>query len=186
MLVLNQFDYAIEPVLLQVVATGVLPDQKSHQFYSSSERLALEVIDLADIGDDDTVLEPSAGTGAIAKHLPAERTTCVEVASLRCAVLKSRGLRTIEADFIEWADKTRERFSLAVMNPPFGEGRALLHLERAASLLKPEGRLVAILPASMRNKDCLPGFELQWSKPYHDEFADTSVSVVILTAVRSK
>lgn len=180
------FDYEIEPVLLQVVAQGVIPDQKSHQYYSTNDKLAKVVLDAACIDDNDTVLEPSAGTGAIAKHLPPERTTCIEVAPLRCSVLKSRGLRTIQADFIEWADKTHERFSKVVMNPPYQGGRALLHLERAAGLLKPGGRLVAILPGSMRNKDCLPGFKLEWSQLYLNEFVDAAVAVVVLTATREE
>lgn len=42
------------------------------------------------------------------------------------------------------------------------------------------GRLVAILPASAKGKDLLPGWQCEWSQVFDNEFAGTSVSVVIL------
>lgn len=66
------------------------------------------------------------------------------------------------------------------MNPPFAGGRAQMHVEAAARLLSPGGRLVAVLPASMRGKDLLPGFDHHWSSVFENEFAGTSVAVVIL------
>lgn len=49
-------------------------------------------------------------------------------------------------------------------------------------LLKSGGILVAVLPASARNRDLLPGWGLEWSRVYDNEFAGTSVSVVLLKA----
>ena len=46
--------------------------------------------------------------------------------------------------------------------------------------------LPIFLPASAKGKDVLPGFDLEWSKVYSNEFAGTSVSVVIMTATRIK
>ena len=69
------------------------------------------------------------------------------------------------------------------MNPPFSGGRALLHMQAAASLLAPAGRLVAVLPASMRGSKPLAALDQTWHGPYDNEFAGTSVSVVILVAI---
>ncbi len=44
------------------------------------------------------------------------------------------------------------------------------------------GRLVAVLPASMREKVVLPGFVITWSSIFSNEFAGTSVSVAIMKA----
>ena len=55
-------------------------------------------------------------------------------------------------------------------------------LEHAESMLSNGGRLVAILPASTKGKDVLPGMSCEWSKVFANEFAGTSVSVVILVA----
>jgi len=72
-----------------------------------------------------------------------------------------------------------------VMNPPFSEGRWHAHVEHAASMLAPTGKLVAILPSGAKNRDgLLPGFTKEWHGPFDGEFAGTSVSVVMLVANR--
>ncbi|MEJ8837768.1 DUF4942 domain-containing protein [Ramlibacter sp. AN1133] len=179
------FDYPVHPVLWTVVTTGCVPDERAHQFYPTPERLGEECLRLAAIGPTDTVLEPSAGRAALAEHLPVERTTCVEISALNCEILRARGFHTVQADFLAWSREQHAagwRAQRVVMNPPFANGRAQLHVEAAASLLTPGGRLVAILPASMRDKELLAGFEHTWSEVYDNEFAGTSVSVVILVA----
>jgi hypothetical protein len=70
------------------------------------------------------------------------------------------------------------------MNPPYSEGRWQAHLENAAKLVKQGGRIVAILPASAKGKDLLPGFDVDWSELFNNEFAGTSVSVVIVRGVK--
>ncbi len=177
-----QFDYNPHEVIAQIVASGCLPDAKTHQFYPTMDFLADDVVRLADIQDGDETLEPSAGTGQIAKRLPPS-TTCVEISALHCKVLESLGLaNVVNDDFLSWATITAQRFDRIVMNPPFSEGRWQEHLSAAASLLKAGGRLVAILPASARGKDLIPGWNCEYSKPYDNAFPSASVSVVILTA----
>ena len=148
-----------------------------------SEVIAKEIaVGLADLGDQSTVLEPSAGQGGIADHLPKDRTTCMEISPLHCAVLRAKGFTTIEGDFLNYAGPLVDA---VVMNPPFSEGRAKLHTEHAATMLKPGGRLVAILPASAKGKDWLgANWQSSWTSAYEGEFAGTSVAVVILKAVR--
>lgn len=55
-------------------------------------------------------------------------------------------------------------------------------LTAAAGLLTAGGQVTAVLPASAKNKDMLPGFELEWSRVIENAFAGTTVSVVILVA----
>ncbi len=177
-----EFDYPIAEVLREVIISGCLPDRVAHQFYPTPEKLARIAVEWADIGDADTVLEPSAGQGGIADHLPKDRTTCIEISPLHCAVLRAKGFKTIEADFLSFVGP---QFDVVVLNPPFSEGRAKLHTEHASTKVKPGGRLVAILPASMRGKDFLgKGWAVSWSPVYEREFAGTSAAVVILKAVR--
>lgn len=177
-----EFDYHPSDVIRDVVASGCLPDQKSHQYYWTPESLAQEAVEMAQIGPEDICLEPSAGTGGLADKMPMDRTQCIEVSSLHCKVLKAKGHNVIEADFLT-AD-TLPTFDRIVMNPPFSDGRWQAHLLHAASLLKQGGRLVAILPASAKGKDLLPGWEIDWSRVFDNEFAGTSVSVAILAAKR--
>lgn len=178
-----EFDYAPFEVIREIVDSGCIPDQKSHQFYPTPEALAKRAVEWACIQDGDRKLEPSAGQGGIAKHMPAG-TVCVEISPLNCKVLEAMGLTTHNADFMEWS-KTAPKYDAIVMNPPFSEGRAKAHTEAAAALLACGGRLVSILPASHRNKLELDGCKLEWSEVIENAFAGTSVSVVLLKATRS-
>lgn len=176
------FDYDPREVLDEVVCSGCIPDQRSHQFYPTPADLAEDAVALADIGDQHRCLEPSAGQGGLAGFMPAGQTTCVEVNPLNCSVLSAKGLQALEADFLQWAAPAA--FDRVVMNPPFSEGRWQAHLQHAAGMVAAGGRLVAILPASAKGKDLLPGFDLAWHGPYANRFPGTSVCVVILVADR--
>ena len=77
--------------------------------------------------------------------------------------------------FIAWA-KTASCVDRVVLNPPFSDGRAELHLRTAYDVLKPGGRLVAVMPASMRGKNPIAGCSIE------NAFANTGVSVAICAA----
>ncbi|MBB3017684.1 hypothetical protein FHR70_000724 [Microvirga lupini] len=178
-----QFDYNPQEVLDQVVCSGCIPDHKSHQFYPTPASVAEKAIELAEIQPGHQVLEPSAGQGGLADLIPELAfTSCVEISPLHCQILKAKGHNVIEADFLKW--RGIGAFHRVVMNPPFSEGRWQAHLQHAATMLYPGGRLVAILPASAKGKQVLEGFDLQWSPVMENQFAGTSVDVVILTATR--
>lgn len=176
------FDYNPREVIAEIICTGCLPDQKTHQFYPTPAAVAEAAIELAQIGPQHACLEPSAGTGGLADLMPKERTLCVEISSLHCKVLAAKGHNVSRADFLTMPSETK--FDRIVMNPPFSEGRWQAHLEHASTILATGGRLVAILPASAKGKDVLPGFSCEWSKVFANEFAGTSVDVVILVAAK--
>jgi hypothetical protein len=173
------FDFDVTDVIGELLASGCLPDAKAHQYYPTPRWLAERVADLAAIEDGMTVLEPSAGQGGLADVLP-KSAVCVEISALHCRVLKAKGYKVHEQDFLLWAP--RRRFARIVMNPPFDRGRWLLHLEHAASLLDQGGRIVAVLPEGAPERDILPGWSLVWSEPI--AYPGTSIRVVILVATR--
>lgn len=179
-----EFDFKLDGVLNEVIASGCLPDRTTHQFFATPAEMAKDAATELYISEGDVCLEPSAGTGNLAMHLPKERTRCVEISKLHAHILAEKGFKVLQMDFLEYAKTTTERFDKVLMNPPFSDGRALAHLEAAAGLVKQQGRIVAILPASMKGKDVLPGWNLNWVRVYENEFAGTSVSVVMLKAVR--
>uniref|UniRef100_A0AAU6W1R7 DNA restriction methylase n=1 Tax=Pseudomonas phage Touem01 TaxID=3138548 RepID=A0AAU6W1R7_9VIRU len=181
-----RFDYNPADVLNQIICSGCIPDQKSHQFYPTPQNVAEAAIELADIQDGHVCLEPSAGQGGLADLMPKDSTVVVEISELHCKILEAKGYGDTLAcaDFIKWAPTQVACFDRIVMNPPFSEGRWQAHVEHAASLLAVGGKLVAILPPTAKNKDWLPGFELEFSQVYSNEFTGTTVSVVILTATR--
>jgi hypothetical protein len=181
------FDYWPGDVIDEIVTSGCIPDHKSHQFYPTPENLALKVVELADIKPSHECLEPSAGTGALAKFMPKEQTTCVEVSAMHEAVLTAQGFKTVRDDFLAWAQQPAHKtFERVLMNPPFSEGRWRAHVESAAQMLRPGGRLVAILPSGAKTSGVLGAWPVSWHGPFDNEFSGTSVSVVILVADRPK
>ena len=178
------FDYPPGAVLDEIITSGCIPDQKTHQFYPTPENVAQAAIELAQIGENDYCLEPSAGQGGLADMMPKDRTTCVELSGLHCRILEAKGYRNVCNDFLNVDDLIH--YDRIVMNPPFADGRSVAHIEAASRLLNIDGRLVAILPASMKGKpvNFAGKWTYEWTQVYDNEFAGTSVAVVILCAVR--
>lgn len=176
-----QFDYWPMDAVLEVIASGCVPDQKAHQYYPTPEAVAAEAVRLAEIEPHHSCLEPSAGTGGLSDLMPKDRTTCVEISPLHCKVLEAKGYQTERSDFLALHAGVRQ-FDRIVMNPPFSDGRWQAHVKHAAAMLKPGGRLVAVVPASARNRAVLPGMSVEWHGPFDNQFAGTSVSVAILVA----
>ncbi len=173
------FDYPVRSVVRDIFRTGCVPDDKSFQFYPTPEPMAREMVDLLCVQDDDSCLEPSAGNAAIAKYLPKDQTQCVEISSLRCKILEAHGYKVDEADFLSW--KPDAKFSKICANPPFSEGRAKAHVLKMISHLQSGGRLVVVLPGSLRGHTFHPDCSHYWGPLRFDEFKGTGVCVSILT-----
>jgi 16S rRNA G966 N2-methylase RsmD len=179
----HQFDYDPRRVIAEIVASGLIPEQKSHQYYPTPKELAELAVIFADIQPDDICLEPSAGCGAIAELMPKERTTCIEISTIRAEVLASKDFKVVNKDFLSSAGGISSRaFDKVIMNPPFNQGQWQAHTAAAANLVKNGGKLVAILPSGAKNRLELDGFDVVWHGAYDNKFADASVSVVILVA----
>lgn len=123
-------------------------------FFETPDELARRVVDEAEISEGHTVLEPSAGLGAIAKHIPFEfGSTLVESDADRAKFLTGAfpAHHVICADFLNWTpgENIPAKFDRIVMNPPFARRADIKHITRAASLLAPGGVLVAIASASV-------------------------------------
>lgn len=107
------------------------------------------------------VLEPSAGLGRIFQAIR-NRSDChvtmVEIAPQCCrelfAMTEGDGNASlVQADFLECdAERLGGLFDGIVMNPPFKMGRDIKHIEHAATLLAPSGKLVAICAAGPRQR----------------------------------
>lgn len=178
------FDYEAGTVLEQLIYGGVVPERVSYQFFPTKSEIGEEAASCLNVVEGRRYCEPSAGVGDLAQYLPKDSTVCIELAQVRAKVLAAKGYNTIQADFLEWSERnSHERFDGFLMNPPFSKGRAMAHLKAASMLLKPEGCIVAILPASMIKTQPLDGFVHQWSDVFVDQFEGTAVRVAILTAI---
>lgn len=178
------FEYPPMPVIDEICTSGCVPDQVSHQFYPTPPELAARVVEMADIKPGMSILEPSAGQGGLADLMPG--CLCVEAAQLNFRVLTAKKHRALHVDFLAWAENWPQQtgqFDRVVMNPPFDQGRWLAHVEAAAKLVAPGGRLVAILPSGASKRlDLGDGWKCSWLGPLENQFPGVSVDVVILTA----
>ncbi|HHW2436495.1 TPA: PLxRFG domain-containing protein [Pseudomonas aeruginosa] len=114
-------------------------------FFPTSTVVTEEAIDAADIQGGMDVLEPSAGMGHMADAIREQtgvEPDVVELSGERRELLEAKGYNLVGSDFMDVSGKQYDRI---VMNPPFSKGRDIQHVQHAYSLLKPGGRLVAIM-----------------------------------------
>jgi predicted RNA methylase len=117
--------------------------------FMSSEKVAHEVIEQACVHGA-RVLEPSAGTGMLARAARAagaESVTCVEIQRGLAHELAADGFRTYRDDFLLLDPALVGQFDVIVMNPPFDRGRDCDHVRHAWQFLKAGGKLVAVMSA---------------------------------------
>lgn len=171
---LFEFNYDPKPVVNEIILSGIIPDEHSHQYCPTGSEISEMAADLLEVEEGMSVLEPSAGTGDLIDALKAHlndmsEVRCVEVSSIHSAVLKSKGYSVETADFISWSDRAfraQTKFDRIIMNPPYCGRQWRDHLVEAMALLAPAGRLVAVLPSSSEN-----AFErIEEAKGWHVEF----------------
>ena len=114
------------------------------------------MIGLADLEPGMTVLEPSAGTGAIAGpvHALGCNVDCVELSADLARVLdKGGGRQVLATSFLEYGPRDNpagaEYYDRVMMNPPFKGQADVRHVTHALGFLRPGGRLVAIMSAGV-------------------------------------
>ena len=99
-----------------------------------------------------TVLEPSAGRGALANlaRQAGGEVTCVEIQPANAMHLRRLAFpRVAERDFLHLDPAVLGQFDRILMNPPFDRGRDVDHVSHALRFLKPGGRLVSIMAAGV-------------------------------------
>lgn len=184
-----RFTYDPKPVFENLFINGTLPDQESHQFYATKGEIRSMTADLAEIRQGHTLLEPAAGFGDLLLELPdGVNTTAVEIHPVAASLLRAKGFRTIEQDFLTVTPAETGLYDRVLMNPPYSNGRWSRHLRHAITFIKPGGKLVAVLPASAVSdaNECAPGegYDVSFSKTYAEAFEGALVSVRIMTIDR--
>lgn len=116
-------------------------------FFPTPAPVIAQMLDLAEIEAEHRVLEPSAGLGDIVDAIKANGFSgfldAIELNSQLCAILGLKGHHHQQFDFLEWRGTKYDR---VIMNPPFERKQGIAHIQHAYSLLRPGGRIVAILP----------------------------------------
>jgi phospholipid N-methyltransferase len=179
LLSLPELRAAIRELITIVQNVEITPEQKKQQeirelerkfintqidgFFPTPKLLASEVVDKADIQEGHAVLEPSAGLGHLAEvirdqHGDNIKLECVEHHTGLHKALQLKGFTAHCADFTTFTGE----YDRIVMNPPFEEGQDIEHVQHAYKLLKPGGRIVAIMAANKRNNSSKSKQFIQW------------------------
>ena len=142
------FPYRIEEFMRQCLAAGEYPSKNEQGWYATPPALVTRVVDEAGIRAGDTVLEPSAGAGAMTSEIARRGgvVDAVEVDDRRASLLRAQGdcRKVWHTDFLgldplDW----EEGYDRIVMNPPFSNG--LDHILHAVQFMKDSGHLVSIM-----------------------------------------
>lgn len=145
------FDGDAAEAIEQVLLAGEITTHQDFGYFPTPEPVVRRLMELADVELGSSVLEPSAGTGAIAQYL-------AEVATVDCVELRQDyadkllktlgGARVIHVgDFLSLVP--RPVYDRVVMNPPFSKQQDIKHVLHALKFLKPGGRLVSVMSAGV-------------------------------------
>ncbi len=153
------------------------------QLFPTPQEIAKKVIQYAGIEAGQTVLEPSAGTGALVREIVESVDTEIvgyEINRDLCSHLSrtfpSYRLQARCADFLEVTDGIGQ-FPRVVMNPPFKNGEDIKHIKHAMRFLAPGGRLVAICANGPRQQEQLMSIATHWEALPAGSFAEQGTHV---------
>ncbi len=160
----------------------------AHQLFPTPPSLARRMVQVAEIETGHTVLEPSAGTGAILTAIRALTIGAISTAvEINCALADRLRLSfddVRQADFLE-CNGDLGSFDRILMNPPFERGADIEHITHALTMLKGGGRLVAICANGPRQREKLMPLADEWIELEPGIFKDsgTMVSAVMMVVV---
>ena len=166
------------------------PNIKDYQFYPTpieiTEAISNHLNDSysLDALEQMVMLEPSAGTGRIAKLHPnyPTKSHCVEISPIFCKVLNAKGFwNTNNVDFMKF--KPEISYDLIIMNPPYKGKQLQTHLTKAISHLANNGELIAVVPVGLVNSiKEIDGFEdLVLLDEFNSVFEDTKINTALIS-----
>jgi predicted RNA methylase len=124
------------------------------QLFETPPDVVADLLDSAVLAASHVVLEPSAGRGAIASALAGlvAAVDCIEVDGEYAEAIGAAGYarKLTVADFL--AVRPEPAYDRVVMNPPFTRGQDVTHVRHALRFVRPGGRLVAVMPASIKSR----------------------------------
>lgn len=117
------------------IATGQYLDPKSGLNYFPTPQAVVEIMlnKVAHLRSVPYIMEPSAGTGAIADLFQFKSHNPIEVCEINekfHPTLKEKGFKVVGTDFIDFVKRHDEviRYNLIAANPPFSKGREIEHV----------------------------------------------------------
>jgi len=150
------FDCDPSSDLAAAIESGKVEDwKKKYQFYETPVELAERMVGLAELEAGHSILEPSAGKGAIArviwKRMPDSCTLgVIEIYQPNRNALVEQDFYLVGTDFLEFVTDGDliPSYNHIIMNPPFTGLQDVDHVLHAYECLAPGGRIVAIMGES--------------------------------------
>lgn len=153
----DAFDGTVLDYYTNQKLSGRRDSREGQDYYPTPEPLGYMMSLWGRIGEGESVLEPSAGHGAIARYVPLEnQLTAVEPSQSLFSKLQLKAGgngRKFENDVFENYHMVNKH-DVVLMNPPFGTGGKLAveHVAKAFQHLEEGGRIVAIIPRGSADK----------------------------------
>jgi hypothetical protein len=142
--------------------TGKVAHPNPLDFFWTSREVAEMACHRLGMGDGwKRTMEPSAGEGHLILPLvdwfgmpTTDQLSLVEMDPKRCLALGRAGLDpyVTQSDFLALDPMAIHPFARILMNPPFGRGNDVKHIDHALNFLAPSGRLVAIASAALSGR----------------------------------
>lgn len=121
--------------------------KKEFQFYATPPEIADWLVSLANIQYGQSILEPSAGQGAIIQAILKQRPG---VPVYYCEIMDvNKNILRQMSGAIKWDDDflmctQREHFSIVIANPPFSKNQDIDHIRKMYKCLNKGGRIVTV------------------------------------------
>ena len=149
------FVFLTDPTeLLSEIANGGNRNlKKEFQFFGTPAPLANYLVELAEVDNSHSILEPSAGQGAMIRAINAVcdvRVDCYELMEVNRIILKKTKLKfnLLGDDFLNHSEGKYDRI---IANPPFTKNQDIDHILKMWDCLNDGGRLVSICSTSWFN-----------------------------------
>lgn len=116
-------------------------------FFPTPPSLAARMVNLAHLKPGDLVLEPEAGSGAIAQEIrKAEVTVAVfEIQPELREILELKGFAIAGQDFLAETQSHTNTYDAVIANPPFENFIDVAHLQQMVAVTKPGHRIVSLM-----------------------------------------
>jgi predicted RNA methylase len=150
------FPFPVADLLAEAVSSSSFIDRKQNlQLFETPVERCTTMVERLGVQPGELALEPSAGTGRLVAELVKRgaKVTAVELDPTNAESLHGKCEELHVGDFMTFAGRCTKRFHVIAMNPPFTRGQDMEHVQAAFELLRPGGRLVAIVSGGIFQKD---------------------------------
>lgn len=132
-------------LLTEIANGGNRNLKKEFQFFGTPDVLCDRLVELAELSENDLILEPSAGQGAIIKAINkavSNEVDCYEAMNVNKLFLdKLPNINFLGEDFLKHEGK---QYNKIIANPPFSKNQDIDHVMKMWDCLNVGGRLVSI------------------------------------------